>query len=149
MRVQHMAKDQQWRQLLLEERIWAVNKFVRPSVATYLTKVAGSEGAMAEVIRQVGQGGEERIDQIMSVMPSIDLYCHIMAGQSRNCARKVHKQDFHDVEHAIAGSIYSDIFVTSDKYLFDLLTKRYRIPDARGCSVVYGTQGLAESLKSL
>ncbi len=145
MRVQRMAKDQRWRQLLLEERMWAVNKFVRPSIATYPTKVAGSENAMAEVLRRVGEG--ERIDQIMLVMPSLDLFCHIMAERRRNPVRKVRKQDFHDVEHAIVGSIYADIFVTSDGNLFDLLTQRCSIPADRGCSVVKGVPGLEEALK--
>jgi len=148
MRVQPMAKDQRWRQLLLEERMWAVNKFVRPSIASYPTKVAGSEDAMAEVVRRVEEGSEERFNRPMAVMPSLDLFCHIMAERRRDPARKVYRQDFHDVEHAIVGGAYADFFVTSDGHLFDLLTQRCSIPAARGCRIVRGVKGLEEILKS-
>ena len=63
-----------------------------------------------------------------------------------NHSRKPRKQDFFDVEHAVVGGAYADIFVTSDGNLFDLLTRRCSISSDRGCRVMRGVKGLEEAL---
>jgi hypothetical protein len=148
--VQDLPKDARWRRLLFEERYWAYREFVRPRIRQNLTAVVGEEKllkAMAGMLRQVGLGSEERFIRLMALMPSLDLFCHIMAERRRDPTRKIYKQDFHDVEHAIVGGVYADVFVTSDRHLFDLLTERCKIPAACGCCVVRGMQGLEEALK--
>jgi predicted nucleic acid-binding protein len=72
-----------------------------------------------------------------------------MAELTGNYARKVKEQDFHDDEHAIVPAVYADVFVTGDRHLLDLLTRRCDIPAARGCKIVRGVQGLREVLRSL
>lgn len=149
---QHLAKDIRRKRLLLDERVWAVKKFVSPNITKGLLHAVGPENVLAAleaISRQAGEGGEERLEQVMSVMPSLDLYCRIMAERGINPSRKPREQDFHDAEHAIIGSVYADVFVTSDKYLLDLLNHRCSIPKERGCKVVCGIEGLEEVLKEL
>jgi len=149
--VQNLAKDARWKRLLFEERHWAYKEYVRPRMRKSITEAVGEENlvkTMANILRRVGLGSEDRFNRIMAVMPSLDLFCHIMVERRRDPMRKVYKQDFCDVEHAIVGSVYADVFVTSDGHLFDLLTNRCSVSAARGCRVVKGVQGLEEVLKS-
>jgi hypothetical protein len=149
---QHLAKDIRRKKLLLEERDWALNKFVSPQITKNLLEIVGPEKTLSTIeaiSREAGEGSEQRLEQVMAVMPSLDLYCRIMAERGINPNRKPKGQDFHDAEHAIVGSVYADAFVTADGYLFDLLTHRCSIPVERGCNVVRGVVGLEEVLKEL
>jgi hypothetical protein len=78
----------------------------------------------------------------MRAIPCLDLQCHIMAERTSNHTRRVRGQDYYDVEHAIVGAAYADVFVTSDRHLYDLLTRRCKVPIARGCQVLLGVGGL-------
>lgn len=146
---QHLARDVRWKRLLLEERISVVKNRISPRMTKSLLSVVGPEkllATIAAISSQVGEGGEQRLAQIMKVMPSLDIQCHFMAERVSNHSRKPRKQDFFDVEHAIVGGAYADVFVTSDGYLFDLLTRRCRVSSDRGCRVARGIKGLEEAL---
>jgi hypothetical protein len=148
-RFKHLAKDVRRKQFLLEERISVVNNLISPKLSRNLLKIVGPEkllDTIATISKQVGEGGKKRLDQIMKVMPSLDLNCHILAERACNSARKVREQDFYDVEHAIVGGTYADFFVTSDGNLFDLLTNRCSISADQNCRVVRGVKGLEEVL---
>ncbi len=149
---QHLSKDARWKQLLLEERTSVVKRLISPTMSENLLNVVGQEkllDTIAAIAKQLGEGGQHRLDQIMKAMPSLDLYCHIMAERGRNHSRKAYAQDFFDVEHAVVGGVYADFFVTSDGNLFDLLTQRCRISADRGCRVVRGVKGLKEAIKQV
>jgi hypothetical protein len=151
-RFQHLAKNVRRKQLLLEERIAIVKKLICPKMSKNLLEIVGPEkllDTIATISKQVGEGGKERLDQIMKVMPSLDLQCHILAECACNSARKVREQDFYDVEHAIVGGAYADFFVTSDGNLFDLLTKNCSVSAERNCRVVRGVEGLKKVLQEI
>lgn len=146
---QHLAKDVRWKRLLLDERTSVVKKLISPRMTKSLLGAVGPEkllATIAEISKQVGEGGEERLAKIMKAMPSLDIQCHLMAERISNHSRKPRKQDFFDVEHAVVGGAYADVFVTSDGNLFDLLTRRCRVSSDRGCRVVRGVKGLEEAL---
>jgi hypothetical protein len=146
---QHLAKDVRRKQLLLEERISVVKKLISPKMSETLLKIVGPEKLLetiAAISKQAGEGGHTRLEQTMKVMPSLDLYCHILAERACNSARKVREQDFYDVEHAIVGGAYADFFVTSDGNLFDFLTNRCRISAEKNCCVRKGVEGLTQIL---
>jgi hypothetical protein len=142
-----LPKELRRKRLLLEERVWLFKHVIIPRQSRELLRVFGPN--METSFKQVGEGSEERLEQMMRVMPSQDLFCHIMAERSGNYTPKVKEQDFHDVEHAIVPAVYADVFVTGDRHLLDLLTRRCDIPAARGCQIVQGVQGLREVLRSL
>jgi hypothetical protein len=145
----HLAKDVRRKQLLLEERISVVNKLISPNMSKALLKVVGPEkllDTIAAISKQIGEGGLKRLEQIMKAMPSLDLYCHILAERSCNSSRKVREQDFYDVEHIIVGGAYADFFVTSDGNLFDFLTNRCSISAEKNCCVKKGVEGLKQIL---
>ncbi len=149
---QHLAKDVRWKRLLLEERISIVKKRISPRMTKSLLGAVGPEKLLAMITAissQVGEGGEKRLAQIMKVMPSLDIQCHLMADRVSNHSRKPRKQDFFDVEHAIVGGAYADVFVTSDGNLFDLLTRRCRVSSDHGCRVARGVRGLEEALEQI
>lgn len=138
--------------LFLASRISVVKKLISPKTSKNLLKIVGPEkllDTIAAISKQAGEGGKERLDQIMKAMPSLDLYCHILAERACNSARKVREQDFYDVEHAIVGGAYADFFVTSDRNPFDLLTKRCSVSADHNCRVVRGVKGLEEVLKQI
>lgn len=146
---QHLAKDVRWKRLLLEERISVVKKLISPRMTKSLLGAVGAEkllATIAAISKQVGEGGEQRLANIMKVMPSLDIQCHLMAERASNHSRKPHMQDFFDVEHAVVGGAYADVFVTSDGNLFDLLTRRCRVSSDHGCRVTRGVKGLEEAL---
>ncbi len=146
----NVSKQLRRKRLLLEERVGLFKRVIIPCQSRELLRAFGPNmDALNVFFKQVGEGSEERLEQGMRAMPSQDLFCHIMAEQTSNYARKVKEQDFHDVEHAIVPAVYGDLFVTGDCYLLDLLTRRCDIPAARGCQIVRGVQGLREVLKSL
>jgi hypothetical protein len=145
----HLAKDVRWKRLLLDERISVVKKIISPRMTKSLLGAVGPEKLLATIAgisKQVGEGGEDRLDKIMKAMPSLDIQCHLMAERISNHSRKPRKQDFFDIEHAVVGGAYADVFVTSDGNLFDLLTRRCRVSNDRGCRVVRGIKGLEEAL---
>ena len=147
---QNIPKNLRRKQFLLEERVSAVKTIISPRISRNLLKVVGQEKLLAtisEISKLVGGGSESRLNQIMNVMPSLDLCCQLIAERVCNYSRKVRRQDFYDVEHAIVGGAYADVFATSDGNLFDLLTKRTGIPAAHGCCVVRGIEGLSGVLK--
>ncbi len=149
---QRLSKGARWKQLLLEERTSVVKKLISPRMNKNVLNIVGPEkllDTVAALSKQVGEGGQQRLDQIMRAMPSLDLYCHIMAERGRNHTRKVRAQDFFDVEHAVVGGVYADFFVTSDRNLYDLLTQRCTISANRGCRVVRGVTGLEEAVKQV
>ena len=140
------------KRLLLEERISIVKERISPRMTESLLGAVGPEKLLATIraiSSQVGEGGEKRLAQIMKVMPSLDIQCHLMAERVSNHSRKPRKQDFFDVEHAIVGGAYADVFVTSDGNLFDLLTRRCRVSSDRGCRVARGVKGLEEALEQI
>jgi hypothetical protein len=146
---QHLAKDVRRRQLLLEERAAVVQSLISPKMSKTLLKIVGPEkilDTIAAISKRIGEGGKERLEQIMKAMPSLDLHCHILAERSCNSTRKVREQDFYDVEHAIVGGAYADFFVTSDGNLFDFLTNRCRISVEQNCCVKRGVEGLTQIL---
>jgi hypothetical protein len=150
--VQHLAKPVRRKQLLLEKRIAVVKRLIGPKMSKNLLEIAGPEkllDTIAIISKQVGEGDKERLDQIIKVMPSLDLQCHILVERAGNSARKVHEQDFYDVEHAIVGGAYADFFVTSDGNLFDLLTKHCSVSAERNCRVVRGVEGLKDVLQEI
>ena len=149
---QHLAKDVRWKRLLLEERISVVKSRISPRMTKSLLGVVGPEkllATIAAISRQAGEGGEHRLAQIMKVMPSLDIQCHLMAERVSNHSRKPRKQDFFDVEHAIVGGAYADVFVTADGNLFDLLTRRCQVSRDHGCRVARGVKGLEEALEQI
>lgn len=148
----HLAKDVRRKKLLLEERVSVVKRFISPRMTRNLLSMVGSErllATIASITKQVGEGGEERLAQIMKAMPSLDIQCHIYAERASNHSRKPRKQDFFDLEHAIVGGAYADVFVTSDGNLFDLLTRQCRVSSERGCRVVRGIAGLEDALMQI
>lgn len=92
---------------------------------------------------------EHQVKAIMTAMPSVDLSCQILADWLLDSTTPMEEQDFHDFEHAIVGAVYADVFVTSETYLFDLLTARCTVPKERNCCVVRGVQALADVLQSI
>jgi hypothetical protein len=146
---QHLAKDVRWKRLLFDERASVVENRISPVITKSLLNIVGPEKLLAmigAISKQVGEGGDQRLIQIMKAMPSLDIQCHLMAERVSNHSRKPRKQDFFDVEHAVVGGAYADIFATSDGNLFDLLTRRCRVSTDRGCHVVRGATGLEEAL---
>ena len=94
---QHLSKDARWKQLLLEERTSVVKRLISPTMSENLLNVVGQEkllDTIAAIAKQLGEGGQHRLDQIMKAMPSLDMYCHIMAERGRNHSRKAYAQDF-------------------------------------------------------
>jgi len=152
-RVQLLDKNKRRRQILLDVRTcWAIAKVVSPKITSNLLNVIGPEKiqeTIAAIGQKAGEGGEDRLMQMMMKMPSLNLSCQIFAEWLLNPTVPVEEQDFQDFEHAVVGGVYSDFFVTSDNYLFDLLTARCTVPKERNCSVVQGIQGLAEILQSI
>jgi hypothetical protein len=152
-RVQLLDKNKRRRQILLDVRTcWAIEKVVSPKIASNLLNVVGTEKiqeTIAAIGQKAGEGGEDRLMQMMMEMPSLNLSCQIFAEWLLNPTVPVEEQDFQDFEHAVVGGVYSDFFVTSDGYLFDLLTARCTVPKERGCSVIRGIEGLVDLLKSI
>jgi len=149
---QNLSKEIRWKRLLLEERTSVVKKLISPRMSKNLLRIVGPEKLLetiAEISKQIGEGGEHRLDRIMKAMPSLDLQCHIMAERGRNHSRKPRAQDFFDVEHAVVGGVYANFFVTSDGNLFDILTQRCRISADHGCCVVRGVKGLEDVLRQI
>lgn len=145
----HLAKDVRRKKLLLEERAAVVKKLISPRTSRNLLSVVGPEKLLAtikSITKQVGEGGEQRLAQIMKMMPSLDIQCHLYAERASNHSRRPRKQDFFDLEHAVVGGAYADVFVTSDGNLFDLLTRQCRVSSERGCRVVRGVTGLEDAL---
>jgi hypothetical protein len=152
-RVQLLNKNKRKQQILLDVRTcWAITKVVSPRITSNLIHVVGIEKlreTIAAISQKAGEGGEDRLMQMMIKMPSLDLSCQIFAEWLLNPTVPVEEQDFQDFEHAVVGGAYSDFFVTSDGYLFDLLTARCTVPNERNCSVVRGIQALADLLLSI
>jgi hypothetical protein len=149
---QLLSKEMRWKRLLLDERTSIVQKIISPRMTKSLLQVVGPEmllGTIKSISNKVGDGGVRRLDQIMKAMPSLDLYCQIMAERGRNYSRKPKAQDFFDVEHAIVGGVYSDFFVTADGNLYDLLTRQCKVSASRGCRVMRGVKGLQEILRQI
>ncbi len=148
----HLSKDARRKQLLLEERTSVVKNLISPRMSKSLLRIVGPEkllDAIATIAEQAGEGGQRRLEQMMKVMPSLDLNCHIMAERGCNYSRKARAQDFFDVEHAVVGGVYADFFVTSDGNLYYLLAQRCKVSANRGCRVARGIKGLEAALRQV
>jgi hypothetical protein len=136
--VAHLRGADRQAKLIWEERAWFLHNKVLPRFRKTLLKTFG-ERAVA-VIRAltltIGEGGMARLEHQMANMPSVSLECEIMAQRVANRQRRVRPQDFADVEHAVAGAVYADAFVTKDGGLVDLLVERCKTPAARGCRII-------------
>jgi hypothetical protein len=152
-RVQLLDKNKRRQQVLLDVRTcWAIAKVVSPRITSNLLNVVGPEkmqGTISAILQRVGEGDEDRLMKMMMKMPSLDLSCQIFAEWLLNPTVPTEEQDFEDFEHAVVGAVYSDFFVTSDGYLFDLLATRCTVPSRDGCRIIRGIQGLAEVLQSI
>jgi hypothetical protein len=152
-RVQLLDKNKRRQQILLDLRTcWAITKVVSPRITSNLLNVVGPEklqDTIAAIGQKAGEGGEDRLMQMMMKMPSLDLSCQIFAEWLLNPTVPIEEQDFQDFEHAVVGGVYSDFFVTSDGYLFDLLATRCTVPNGNGCRIIRGIQGLADILQSI
>ena len=152
-RVQLLDKNKRRQQILLDLRTcWAITKVVSPRITSNLLNVVGPEklqDTFAAIGQKAGEDGEDRLMQMMMKMPSLDLSCQIFAEWLLNPTVPIEEQDFQDFEHAVVGGVYSDFFVTSDGYLFDLLTTRCTVPNGNGCRIIRGIQGLADILQSI
>jgi hypothetical protein len=104
--------------------------------------------AIAKAFQFTGNLDEHQVKRIMAAMPSVDLSNQIFADWLIDSTTPMEKQDFLDFEHAIVGAVYADNFVTSDKYLFDLV-KRCTVPKERGCNVIQGIHALVDLLQSV
>lgn len=136
--------------LLREERAWVVNKIMAPRFTQTLLELYGIERleeAVKALSAKLGEGNEERFATLMTVAPSVDLWCEIMAERVANTTRRVRPQDLHDVDHALIGATYANIFVTRDRGLVDLITQRCTVSRRRGVTVAVGVDALAEHLK--
>jgi predicted nucleic acid-binding protein len=136
--------------LLREEREWVVNKIMAPRFTKTLLDVYGIERleeAVKALSAKLGEGNDERFATLMTVAPSVDLWCEIMAERVANMARRVRPQDLHDVDHALIGAVYANIFVTRDRGLVDLITQRCTVARRRGVTVAVGVDALAEHLQ--
>jgi hypothetical protein len=152
-RVQLLHKNKRKQQILLDLRTcWAITKVVSPRINNNLLNAVGAENlkeTIATINQNAGEGGKDRLMQMMMEMPSLDLSCQIFAEWLLNPTVPIEGQDFQDFEHAVVGGVYSDFFVTSDVYLFDLLSTRCTIPNGRGSRVIRGIQGLSDILKTI
>jgi hypothetical protein len=152
-RVQLLDKTKRRQQILLDLRTcWAITKVVSPRITNNLLNVVGHDklkDTITAISQKVGDGSETRLMQMMMEMPSLDLSCQVFAEWLLNPTVPIEEQDFHDFEHAVVGSVYSDFFVTSDGYLFDLLSTRCSISNGRRSRIVRGVQGLADLLQTI
>ena len=152
-RVQLLNKNKRRQQILLDLRTcWAIAKVVSPRITNNLLNVVGPDklkDTIAAISQKIGDGSESRLMQMMMEMPSLDLSCQIFAEWLLNPTVPIEEQDFHDFEHAVVGGVYSDFFVTSDGYLFDLLSTRCSISNGRRSSIVRGVQGLTDILQTV
>ncbi len=82
-------------------------------------------------------------------MPSLRMFCDVMAARTMNPTRKVRAQDLWDVDHARVGAAYAHVFATLDRELVDLLNNRCKISSWTKCEVVQGIASLTERLNSL
>lgn len=104
--------------------------------------------AIAKAFKFAGNVDEHLVKKIMFAMPSVELSNQIFVDWLLDSTTPIEKQDFQDFEHAIVGAVYADDFVTSDKYLFDLV-KRCTISKNHRCNIVQGIQALANLLQSV
>lgn len=144
-----LQKRERKRALLREERLWALRNTLLPHFKRVIAARIGLEKVpeeMARIVARVGVGSEDRLRTVLFAAPSLELLCEIMAERTSNAARHVRPQDYHDVEHALAGAVYSDIFVTSDGNLFDLLSRRCEVLTGRRCRFVRGVRDLESHL---
>jgi hypothetical protein len=135
--------------LLREERIWVVEKVVAPRFTQTMLEIYGIERlqeAVKALVTKVGEGGAERVTKLMAVAPALDLWSEIMAERVANSTRRVQPQDLHDVDHALIGATYANIFVTRDRGLVDLVTQRCTVSSRRGVIVAAGVEALADHL---
>ena len=150
-RVQLLHKSKRKQQILLDLRTcWAITKVVSPRITSNLLNVVGAENlkeTIAAISQKAGEGSKDRLMQMMMEMPSLDLSCQIFVEWSLNPTVPIEEQDFQDFEHAVVGGVYSDFFVTSDLYLFDLLKNRCSVANKHSCCVIRGIEGLMGLLK--
>lgn len=147
--VAQLAGPARKRRLVLEERKYVTETILVPRFRDLLIERVGVEGlreAVSALSSQLGEGDERRFEQLMQAAPSTDLWCEIMAERSMNSSRRVRPQDFHDVEHGLVGGAYSDVFVTRDSGLIDLLEQRCTVPKRFGVRVLRGVDALGAEL---
>jgi hypothetical protein len=102
---------------------------------------------LADFNERHGPGGRQRLVELCSLMPSLEIFAQMMAARTMNSEHKVvQAQDFWDVEHA-RNAAYSDAFATCDRGLIDLLDSRCNVPKERGCLIVRSLDQLAALLR--
>ena len=138
-----------WEKLLLSERSWVFSNIVLPRLTEQLLRGRSQVEVvqmLAKVRDALGIGSPKRLEQLMKVLPSIDLFCQVMATTRLDKNRRVKANDFYDFEHARLPPAYSDVFVTNDGFLFNILTKKCTIPKTRDCTVLRGIKAFTEYL---
>lgn len=136
--VDHLSGPARRKRLLREEWEWLVGKKLTPRIRDTLIDIVGIENlpeAVKALTTKLGEGSEQRLKDLMTVTPSLELTCEIMAARVSDVRRRVRPQDFHDVEHALLGAVYAQVFVTHDGGLMDLL-RRCSVPGRRGCQIL-------------
>lgn len=140
------------KRLLLEERIWAFNNHIRPTVVQDAINRLGPQGALQyfkSVTASRGEGSAERFEQLIESMPAVDVFTEVMANRVLNPTRKVKSTDYLDNEHCSVAPAYSDVFYTRDSNLYDLLVNRCRSIRRHGCKVLCDEADLIDILRGL
>lgn len=133
--VSHLSGPARRTRIIKEEWQWLVKKKLAPRIREIIIDLMGIDhvvDAVDALTLKLGEGSEKRLQEIMTIAPSLELTCEIMAARTSDTRRRVRPQDFHDVEHALVGAVYAHAFVTRDGGLVDLL-RRCSVPSRRGC----------------
>jgi hypothetical protein len=137
---------------LREEYLWALKNEILPRLRKMLLVRSGPEG-MLEVfrsfVRRNGEDGERRLVEFVGLMPSLKVFCEVMAARTMNPARAVRGQDFWDADHASIGCAHADAFATLDRGLLDLVENRCATPKRRGCRILHDIDEVTGYVDSL
>lgn len=87
------------------------------------------------------------LSRLIARLPTMSLMAEIFTARYCDPSRKPQRQDFFDTEHATAA-IYCDVFVTSDKNLFTILSRAKSIGTIMPCQILRGVEALAEHLEA-
>lgn len=144
----YVPKPERRKRLLVEEQVWVVKRLLSPRMARLLISRLGPRNAefLLWLTNKLWKDDEHRLRKTMQEMPSLDLKCHIMAERTSNYSRRVRAQDFYDVEHALVAAAYADEFITTDRNLFHVLSRRADPASPCASRVSYGPEGLQKAL---
>jgi hypothetical protein len=137
---------------LREEHLSVLKNQIVPRLRNTLFARFGPERTL-DILRSFtrlnGEGGERRLIEFVALMPSLKVFCEIMAARTMNPARAVREQDFWDVEHAAIGSTHATAFATLDRGLLDLIENRCETPRRMGCRFLHDIEELTGYVASL